>query len=547
MSPDRRISDEVVGRFTEDQRAELRELGFTILQTRQLDPRNPDHIAQVNLTLVDCITRGLQAQGRQWFGSTEDVSPIFEVGLGEREIRIDQLNRIRTEGDHLHYISFEEGSAIQNLNPLDPDLTNADTLYSTLRARKSSIARFHQALFEESQLAVEARSLKASINVTTHPQTTNQDREWLKNNQLFANLIANLALYQQIDLAIEPKDIAALARMWSTPDTRKSKEEEIVTRIKAAAKTIGVNEQHVEVYTREILNGIDILIGNGDITIDDLGSSETFAIPSHILQEEAAEFEQVHDPESQTAYFPREDLSEARTVIATLIQMFRQMEQIADKTQTDEMLNDFIQNQYLPFFKQLTPLEFYLIYYQSFNNPDVSDKDSSRIDEELHEFIPYSTFLDALVILNARDHLVAETGEHIPEFNSNDEFFKTVQEAIEERILKGLLDDKFGADITYEQVVEKLPISTLTNYLSSINSSSLSPEHLAVIISQDPQKWLVLATRSNLRIEGDVRDEDKNVNWIFEPGSEFLRPYLGHMNLSQQKELAKKLQHIILF
>lgn len=545
-----RISTEVVGQLTDSQKRELSILGLTIFDAQNLDPKNPEHVSQVQATLEDCVYRGLDMQGRVWFSASEQVSPIFDMGLGQRESIVDQLHRMGSQGSHLKYVTVEEGNRINDITPLDPNFSEADSLFDELKGRRTAIAKFHQALFEESQLAPEARALRDSTEIIS--EEPEQDKSWLKYNMLYGNLIVNLALYQQVGINVEPKDVAALSEIWKDLTARDSRQTELVERMKQVAKGLGIPEQHIEAYTRSILDDINVTLVIGKITLEELRDSQAFAITTQDIQSESLEFEQPQK-ENEVVYFPEEDLVGARSVIQKLRAMFEHIDRIAKETQDviyekpeDDPINSYTDNEYLPFIQQLAPIDLILTYDAALRDVQASsgDNDYPRIEEELTEHLPFSTYLYALIILQAREFNVAETGESVPELE--DEGKNLVYTSIKKQVIQDILDGSFDEGMTYEEAVGKLPVGVLAEYVESVDPAKLPDDHLESLLGLDIQNWFSIAADKGVSVEKDPLKQG-DIKLVFDVDSEFIRGYFERMPVDIQQELSKKLQHIIVF
>lgn len=549
--PREQLSTEVIGQLTDPQRQELGILGISIFDAKKLDPKSPDHVSQVRGIVEDCVYRGLDVQGRVWFSAGESVSPIFEAGLVQRETITDQLKRIGTVGTHLKYVTSEEVGAISQVTPLAPDFEPADELYAELRGRRAAVSKFHQALFDESQLAPEARALKDSIEVVSSNIVTPQDREWMKNNMLYGNLLVNLALYQQIGLTVEPKDIAAISDIWKDFDVRDRRQTDMIERMKTAAKNLGIPERHIEAYTRNILDHINVTVISGRVTLEELQVTDLFAIPTQAILEESLEFEQPDEGEYQTSRIPEEDLVDARSEIITLHEMFDRIDKIAEETEDqeddseDSELNRFVTDTYIPHIRQIEPVALYFTYHQGLQ-PDQPNGafNYPRLEEELQEFVPFDTYLDTLIMLQAKEFKVMETGETIPELT--EEARGAAYTAIKDQVLLKVLEEKFGDGTTYADVVDKLPTAVLGEYMEKIDPVNLPEDHRNALNSVDEQKWLGIAIARGVHAEADPNKAGE-VKLVFSPDSDFLQKYFAQMPGDKQQTIAKKLQHIIVF
>lgn len=554
--PEQQISNEVVGRLTDSQKQELTVLGLSIIDAKRLNPKNPQHAEQAKGILEDCVYRGLDIQHRTWFSPAESVSPIFELGLGQRESVVDQLKRISSTGTYLKYVTSEEATFTSHISPLDPDFTQADELLNQVKGRRTSVSKFHQSLFEESQLAPEARALKSSIDVVGADRNlTEQDKAWVKNNRLFSNLLVNLALYQQIGLTVEPKDIAALSEIWHDLEARNTRQAKLVDRMKQAAKNLGLPEGHIEAYTRSILDDLNVTLAGGKVTLEELQGAEQaeqFAIPTQAMQEESLEFEQADDEaEHRTIYVPEEDLVEARGAINKIREFLTRVDKLAEETADqedapeDDELNQYVENDYIPFVRQLIPLELTLIYQIGLKDAQTADNnDYARIEEELQEFVPFNTYLEALNLLQAVDIRVAETGGVIPELQGANK--DLVYLAIKREVLQRLLEEKFDQDTTYDKVIGKLPTVVLAEYVERVDPANLPIDHIEVLTQLDVQKWFSLALERGVHAEADP-NKSEEIKLAFDSDSEFLRGYIERMSIDKQQAIARKLQHIIVF
>lgn len=545
--PIQQVSTEVVGSLTDAQKQELTILGMTILQSKKLDPKNSDHVSQVQAILTDCVYRGLDMQGRVWLSTAEDVSSIFELGLKQRESTVDKLKRIANAGVYLKYVASEEAQVIDRLSPLDSDFSQADELVVKLTERRTAVAKFHQALFEEPRLAPEARELRNSMEIITPEKVAQEEKEWIKNNMLYANLLLNLALYQRADLTVEPKDVAVISDIWKDHDIRDKRQEELVERMKQVAASLGIPEQHIENYTREILTHINVVLASGKITLEELQTSQLFAIPAQAIQDESLEFEPADEAEHKTVSVPKKDLKKARSAIKTIAKMFTRIDKAGYK------LNQFLENEYIPFMRGLTPLELIVVYHAGLTDVRVRPRSLddfdrldyyARLEEELTQFVPFNTFLEALTMLQIKNAKVSETEESIPELKGKDK--NLVYPVIKKHVLQALLEEKFSIDMTFKDVINKLPENVLVEHLETINPIGLPHSRIRALTDLDIQKWVNIALIRGIHAEGDPSKEG-DTRLVFEPDSEFLRYYFARMLADKQEAIAKELQHIITF
>lgn len=545
---DTQISTEAIGQLTDTQRRELSILGMTIFEAKELDPKNPEHLSQVKSILEDCVYRGLNVQGRVWFSASEQVSPIFEMGLFQRESIINQLHTIRSNGDVLKFITAEEGDRIRQVTSLDANFSEADKLFQEIKDRSGVVSKFHQALFEESQLSPEARILKNSAELIT--EASEEDKQWLKYNMLYGNLMVNLALYQKVGISVEPKDVAALSEIWQETAVRDNRQADMIDRLKQIAKGLGLPEQHIEGYTKRVLEDINHALAGGKVTLEELRDSQIFAITTQDMIDESLEFEQ--SQENEVVYFSKEDLLRARSTIQKLREMFEHIDTLAEETKDivyntpeDDLINRYVDEEYVPFLSQLTPLELSLTYYQGLKEAELNDdNDYARLEDELEQSVPLETYLKTLTLLQASEFAVLETGEKVLEFE--DEGKNLIYGEVKDHVLQCLLEDKLDDTLSYKGIINKLPIEILTEYLEIINLARLSDEQVEALIALDIQKWVSMAAAKGVHAEADPNKED-NINLNFEVDSEFIRGYFDRMPTEKQQEIAKKLQHIIQF
>jgi hypothetical protein len=537
VSSSQQLSTEVVGRLTDAQRSELTTLGLSIFDARKLDPENSEHIPQVQRVLEDCVYRGLEAQKRQWFGSSERVSPIFELGLRQREKIVDQLKSVGEIGTVLKYITSEEGAEIDESFVLDPNFEKTDNLYTRFKDRRSDVSKFHNALFVESQLEPKASAIKKSIDVIAHKSISSQDREWMKNNMLYGNLLFNLALYQQVDLTIEPKDIAAISDMWKDTDLRERRQVEIIERMKEIGVRLNIPVSSIESYTRSILEDINSRLPSGRVTLEELASTGLFAIMEETIIDENREFMRFDEDAPRVVEVTKEDLSKARSKFLTVYEMYRQIDNLSSETD-DKYADENI----IPFFQKAEPISLYLMYHRGLEEFYSKEYNYRRLEEDLQELVPFSTYLNALIMLQAKEFKIAETGEDIPEFG--DKTREDVYTVIKRRVMKGLVEEEFGEDVDYDNVIGKLPSPILGDYIDIVDPELLPDDRIDTLYNVNDQKWVQIASsRGIYAVESQV--DEGVIDLIYSPETDLLQGYFKRMPREKQKSIARKLLHTI--
>lgn len=536
-NPSHQLSTEVVGRLTDVQRNELTILGLSIFDARKLDPKNSEHISQVQRVLEDCVYRGLEVQKRNWFSSSEKVSPIFEIGLMQRERIIDQLKRIGHSGTVLKYITSDEGAEIDESFVLDPNFEKTDNLYTRLKDRSSDIRKFHNALFVESQLGPKASAIKKSIDVFAHESISPQDREWMKNNMLYGNLLVNLALYQQVDLTIEPKDIAAISDMWKDTEIRERRQVEIIERMKEIGMRLNIPVSSIESYTRSILEDVNAKLPSGRVTLEELKSTGLFAILDEAILDESMEFMRFNEVAPRVVEVKKDDLSKARSKFLTVHEMYREV----DKT-SSETVDKYTDENIIPFFQEAEPISLYLMYHRGLEEFHSQEYNFRRLEVDLQELVPFSTYLDALTLLQAKEFKITETGEDIPEFG--DKTREDVYAAIKKRVMKGLVEEEFGEDENYNNVIGKLPTPILGDYIDIVDPELLPDDHIDTLNNVNDQKWVQIASsRGIYAVESQVDEGD--IDLIYSPETDLLQGYFKRMPEEKQKSITRKLLHRI--
>lgn len=190
-NPEQGLSTEVVGQLSDEQRLELSTLGLAILETRKLDPNKPEDVAVVQEVLEDCVYRGLEVQGRQWFAKTEKVTPIFQLGLDQRSQIIDKLKWFYENESTLRLLTHSE--ALTELSPFSPKFAELEAMVLEFTERYGIIRELHERLFSNPLLADDAVRLRQELNTRRALLVANPALlDYQKNNMLYANFLVNL-------------------------------------------------------------------------------------------------------------------------------------------------------------------------------------------------------------------------------------------------------------------------------------------------------------------------------------------------------------------
>ncbi len=542
------LSTEVVGSISDTQKQELTILGLNLIQQRNLDPENPKDVQDVQLMLEDCIYRGLDVQKRNWFSKSEAISPIFELGLNQRVTLINNLGKLASDEAALRFITPDEYGQIKSFSSFDPDLSEAEDSFKMLNHRKMAVMRFHNSLFSNSQFSQSATEIKNSIEVDPENNYMLKYEDSMKNNRLYANLLANLALYHRPRLNLDPKDIAALSDIWKDPGLAEKQKWDLVGKMKNLASNFGISEDDIEKYTLAIIERMSLEIASGQVTLEELQASSAFALQTKELQNEGEEFETEYNGDKEALLIPEEDYLDAKNATSKLINFFNQINKLMSSTDSideeeeeeeDDRVDEFLKKEYLPFLRNISALELAFIYIEG---EKVDDALHDRIEEDLTTYVPFETYVDALSLLSGEDFITSKSGEVIPELKLPEK--EKAYTAIKDHVILNLLIE--SVEIDFKASIARLPIKVLDEYLNKVVPSELTQSEINSLIDIEDDKWFKMAISHNLGADLDV-DKSDEITLIYSPDSEYLRYFFENMPSEKREAISRRLQHVIAF
>ncbi|MBI4130093.1 hypothetical protein HY468_02135 [Candidatus Roizmanbacteria bacterium] len=533
------LSSEVIGRFTSDQERELVTLFGAVFQKKELDPQNKDHVEEVGEIVRDCVMRGVQQRGKVWIGPCEHVSRYFEQGFRVRQSIVDQLYEIGGEGRSLEYATVGEEVFTSSVSPYDRDFTTHEQLLAELQERKKSIASLHHALFEEPPLGEQVQEIVRSLDPLVIHHESEQDAKWIKYNMVFGNFLVHLAFYQRPGVAIEPQDIAALADLWNKGDWQIS-QQKLKTAMADLAQQLNLPEGHVMVYTDNILENMNLALGAGQVTIDNLARGIVFAISDEqLLQYKGEVLSPLPQKKAEVTSITTEELQNAHEKASEVLEKYVQLSELAG-VRLDELgveheadqtaFERYMSNEYTPALTRLTPLELYATYYQ------ILQKDSEIRDTEEEFLLPFfpmyedlqssvsvTTYADALRLIERADF--------------PDKISVPVQHRMEQFVLDMLSEDRIQDSNLFLETVARISFSTLNRYLSTIEAGKMDTDRLNTLLALDEEIWFALAEENDVEVEQLMNGEN---NFVF-TGSDYLRGYFDRMPPEKRASLQRRL------
>lgn len=526
---DQRLGTEVIGKFSPGQERELAIVALTVAQQLRLNPRDSQHKQQIFHIVMDCFTRGLGAAQRTWPSPQEQVSPFISMGLQLREHLVNQLTAAR-EGQLSWFIPGGQQAQISLLTPLSANLPGLEPILAEVRGKKKNIEQFHHELFEKSQLMPQAEILKKEAQ-TKEPQLS----DWEVHNRLYANLLLGFALYKRPSLMIEPEDVAAVADMWQDPIDKAKAQEALVDQMTSLAKRLKISLAAVAEYTRGILTELIEYHIHYGITAETALLGKAFLFPSSTLktlvQESSAHSIQPQPTVSEV------ELQKAGDKLAEYLTLYQAF-QDSLSLDNDEIESSPEAGRSIEFLCQVTPLELVFLMRDYLTNQQQvrTSETGQSILGDITEFVPISTYLEALPLVYSKTVRVAETGAEVTLFPDKKSHQET-QTYIKDMVLSALVKD----NLALEKVVEKLPLPVLDQLTDLINPAELSDSQRQAFVLLDNQTWTELCLIRGLEYD----PETKSFN--IPPDQESIIPYLALLPADRRDEIGQIVLHQITF
>lgn len=513
-------SVEVVGNFSQDQKEEFAFLAGQILEAQGGDLQKKGEVEKAAYVAGDCIKRGLRVLGKVWFTNPdESIADAFNAGLSEREKVANNIIELNSSTKSLRLLSVEEGNELVEIanttNPLSLDLETAEDFLDRVSERSRQISKFHRALFTDSSLSPQVELLKKTASEREDTLVAKTTPEEVMD-AIYRNLLIYLTLYpgsKQLDLLIEPQDIAVVVDLWKTSPVRKTGSERLIEGMKVLAKRFGVSEEAVAVYTERMLGGVNLLVEQGGVDADSLKNSSTFIVTDESLSRQL---------ESTNIVIPEQ---EAETKLAQIINLNERIEaESAIVGEENEQLTNELGGQYLEAIRSISPHE--LLYFLK----QIAAGDS-RIDytleRDIAEEITPETYLNSLPLVYQG---IAGIDNQIME---------KIRKTVEKRVLGDINAKKIDLD---DQLLD-LPAPFLVRLIEEVTLNENQQQSLS---NQGAAFWAKLCFEAGVSFHS-VSDELSFHDLEFPPSTAALEHYIGQMPKDKQVEIVKGVRQEITF
>jgi len=521
------VSTEAIGNLSPRQTQELNILGGAIFTELNLDPKNPDDIAALHEVLADCIRRGLHLTGRVWFSPTESIVSTYRAGLSVREKVAEQIKKMASSLLVQYLITNEEAEKLRDIEAikalaLSPKLEDAENLIETLTQRKNDVERFQEELFTNSKLSETATNLKLEARAST--------LEWSINDRLFANLLAHIALFRTPGLDLEPKDLVTLNELWSNNETRGNSETGVLNAVSEVAKSLGISEESISIYTERMLG----IVSNELLNVSDLEllGSTIFIYTQAQIAEEAKEFKTETD---KTVRISLKEVTAARNKYPAFLETLKdylrpiyRQEELPVKY--GEMFAEYVQ--------AFTPLEFVFTLKDSLLEGSFTFEGMPTEPAGDLEDLPVETYIEALNLMNST-MVIKETGEEAVEFT--DSIKAQMVKFMKERIFR----EVFRANARWDQILGTLPVDSLVAFLGSVDLNKLNEDQKSAVLNFNLDLWVKLLSETGVEYsvsQSGFKTSMKLKMFTFSPDSAGLIPYLEMLPEEKLTELAGRLR-----
>jgi len=511
-------SIEVVGKLSPNQQEELNFIAGQIVSSESLNTSETQDLDHLREVIRDCIERGLALRSKVWVTPVENLFPIFQDGLSQRESLVDRLKKYSGNLHTYNLLNSKETALLttaDQLNPLSQDLTEVEILLQTIKEREDAVSAFLKTIFDQESLQDNIKVLKKEAGPISIIDL---------NDKLFANFLVHLALYRRPGVKIDPKDVAALEDLWKNPTVRAESQKKLVDALPNEAS---------KVYTQAILNSINFTL-EGLTDLDSLKDSHNFIFETEAMLEEAKDFEE----EISTVYVSNEELDLASKKYTELLELNSAFESLA--TDSDEQSEEQMgAGKYFEVLQNLSPLELLMAVKLCLGDPKVN---SIVFLDDLKELTAFKTVLGALNLVFARLQLSS------PELNIfEEEQQQKTANILREWVLTALLQNREPL----EEALDKLPSVVLLEILTKIKLESLNKDQKQAILNLDQEILIKLVSEADLSLEANLNYSLDKLptldNILFPPGSENLLIILKALSKDKQERIIQSLWKIIRF
>ena len=143
-------SIEVVGKLSPNQQEELNFIAGQIVSSESLNTSETQDLDHLREVIRDCIERGLALRSKVWVTPVENLFPIFQDGLSQRESLVDRLKKYSGNLHTYNLLNSKETALLttaDQLNPLSQDLTEVEILLQTIKEREDAVSAFLKTIF----------------------------------------------------------------------------------------------------------------------------------------------------------------------------------------------------------------------------------------------------------------------------------------------------------------------------------------------------------------------------------------------------------------
>ncbi len=531
------LSTEVFGQLSPVQESDLKSFGLEIFRVLNLHPKKDEDVEMVREVLEDCVLRGLAQMHKVWLSPNEEISPVFQAGLAQRERLAEQAKAV-IEGSTLEasgseyqewFLSHEERNKLRRATAFSLDLNQVEEITRDYEKKFETVKRLNVALFTKSSLVVKVRALKADL-AGELPSILDLD------SRLFANLILSMALYQKADVDIEPKDVSALKDLWNDPDLKRRSHERLIKEVVKLSQNLNLDQETVEQYTKMVISRIDVLLEK-EITVQSLLNSQFFAFTSKAIEEE----QEVEESVEGEIFFSKDQVEKAKNKFKEYLNKQREYSTAVNKPEMDQIslaeMGEAI--------AQVTgsindPLELlYLLRDSYLFEADKADLKvglhTDYLMKDLDELVPLETYIRALRLIWANSLKVSETQEELTDFKAT-KASNFLKRHLAERVIEELtIDDGKMIDN-----LAHLPAPVVADLLGSLRQEYLTDGQIEAVGDLDDKIW------AKLILEMDAEYDSMEDQVVFSMGGS-LEAYFEMLPPEKRKAIAKELKQDISF